>query len=158
MNENAPRFIVDRDLHPLCKTLRMLGFDALSRGDLSPREAMRRAVEEKRVWIRENLETVGEQYGVRYFILQSRNLRDQLAEIETAYRLSEFQNPFSRCLKCNESIVPVDAAEAADRVPEKIRASFTEYYTCPTCGRVYWHGSHLKKMKTKLEEMGWKLR
>jgi hypothetical protein len=134
----------------------MLGFDALNRGDLSPREAMRRAVEEKRIWIRENLATVGSEYGVRYFVLQSQNLRDQLAEIEAQYHLSEFQQPFSRCLKCNEPISAVDPGEVRDRVPEKIRISIAEFYICRACGRVYWHGSHLKKMKGKLQQMGWK--
>jgi len=155
MSGDAPKFILDRDLFPLCKALRILGIDALCRGDFSPSEAMRRAVEEHRIWIKDDMETVSSDYGIRFFVVQANEMEDQLSELENHYRLSEFANPFARCLKCNELIVEVSKPSIEDLVPQRVYATFDNFYKCESCGRIYWPGTHQHRMKDRLSNWNW---
>ena len=155
MTSEAPKFILDRELFPLTKVMRMLGFDTLSRGDLSLSKAVRLAIEERRIWVRKDIETPSLQYGIRYYVLQSDNIADQLDEINTQYVVKDFIEPFSRCLKCNQSLLELPRSEAKAKVPEKIFKTFQQFYICFICHRVYWPGSHLKRMKEKLKNWGW---
>lgn len=155
MTEEIPKFILDRDLFPLTKALRMLGLDALSRGDVSLREAVRCAVEERRIWIRKDASAPSLQYGIRYFLLESENPAEQLDAVEEHCPIREAAEPFSRCLKCNRVLSTLPRSEAKEKVPEKIYATFAEFSRCPNCGRIYWPGSHLKRMREKLKSWGW---
>ncbi|MBU0519779.1 Mut7-C RNAse domain-containing protein [bacterium] len=155
MSETPPRFMVDRDLFQLCKALRILGFDTLNRSDLAPREAMRHAVEERRIWIKEDMETVAPEYGVRYFVVHSIAAEDQLLELEAQYHLAQFAAPFARCLKCNVPISDVDKSSIENRVPERVFRSFDKFYKCKSCDRIYWPGTHLQRMKDRLPAWNW---
>ncbi len=137
--------------------LRVLGFDALDRDMLSLREALRLAIEERRIWIKRSDDSPGAQYGVRYFLLESEEVPDQVREIDLQYHLKDHINPFSRCLKCNEPLGEIERSRIEDRVPERIFASFANFSICPKCERIYWPGSHLERMKKKLESLGWEI-
>lgn len=134
----------------------MLGFDALSRGDMALKTAIERAIEERRIWVRRDMDTPSLQYGVRYFMVHSDDEADQLQELQSQYSINRYTKPFSRCLKCNLTLVEAEREAVVGRVPEKIATSFDRFYICPECGRVYWPGSHLQRMKRKLLEWGWK--
>jgi uncharacterized protein with PIN domain len=153
--DEPPRFIVDKGLFPICKTLRMLGFDVVDRRSMPLKEAVGRAIEEKRIWIRRSLETPALQYGIRYFLIQSDETEQQLKEIEAEYHLRDHKQPFSRCLRCNEILREVDLSEVVEQVPDKVRKTQTRFYRCDHCRRIYWPGSHLQRMKKRLQEMGW---
>ena len=66
--------------------------------------------------------------------------------------------PFTRCLECNVPLREISIGEAAPRVPPRIARDFKEFHECPTCGRVYWKGSHYEAMVTRvgriLERLG----
>jgi len=89
------------------------------------------------------------QYGVRYFMVHSDDEADQLRELQSQYSIAGRAEPFSRCLKCNLTLVEVEREAVVGRVPEKILASFEQFYICPECERVYWPGSHLQRNYTK---------
>lgn len=155
MTPEAPKFVLDRELFPLCKTLRMLGFNALSRDDFPLEETVARAIEERRIWVRKDIEAPGLQYGIRYFLVQSDDVPGQLSEIESQYPIRECARLFSRCLKCNELLCEVPLAQVKERVPQRVLIAFQQFYVCPACNRIYWPGSHLQRMKKKLEAWGW---
>jgi hypothetical protein len=41
--------------------------------------------------------------------------------------------------------------EHAQQVPDDVRQSQDALLVCPKCSRVYWRGSHYKRMRKKLE-------
>ena len=59
-------------------------------------------------------------------------------------------DPFSRCLLCN---VPVEHAAVAEAWPaDRVwRDAFHPLTRCPDCGRLYWQGGHVTRMRTRLE-------
>lgn len=58
--------------------------------------------------------------------------------------------PFTRCLIDNALLEPAGAADLA-RIPEQSRVLPGPFRTCPLCGRVYWPGSHVRRMSSQLE-------
>ncbi|RJP76911.1 MAG: hypothetical protein C4524_09175 [Candidatus Zixiibacteriota bacterium] len=150
-----PRFLTDTGLFPLGKALRMLGFDALYRGNLPLSEAVGRAVEERRIWVAAGADRLHLQYGIRYFLVESEEVLGQLQELDAAYGLKAQARPFTRCLKDNAELEEMSPEEARPRVPERVREGQEQFRRCPRCGRIYWPGSHLQRMRRKLEAMGW---
>jgi uncharacterized protein with PIN domain len=58
--------------------------------------------------------------------------------------------PFSRCLLDNAPLRPARAGELA-RMPETARREGEPVTACPECLRVYWPGSHVRRMRARLE-------
>ena len=57
--------------------------------------------------------------------------------------------PFTRCLVDNARLRPATRAEHA-RLPERARAVGGPVRACPDCGRLFWPGSHVKRMADRL--------
>jgi uncharacterized protein with PIN domain len=151
---DPPKFIVEAGLFPLCKALRMLGFDSLYRGNLSPSEAIQRAIEEQRIWIRSQPQELNLQYGIRYYVVLSSEVAAQLAEMDLQLNLHSGAYPLSLCLKCNYPIDSIPKSAAQGGVPERVFTDFDLFYRCPRCRRFYWPGSHYQKMQAKVNSWG----
>lgn len=61
---------------------------------------------------------------------------------------------FTRCLRCNSRLVPVEKSRIEHRLLPKTRKYFHEFFLCPGCGRIYWSGSHMDKMRDRLRAVG----
>lgn len=57
--------------------------------------------------------------------------------------------PFSRCLLDNAPLAAAPAP-AHERLPPKARALGGAITTCPACRRLYWPGSHVRRMRARL--------
>ena len=60
------------------------------------------------------------------------------------------RHAFTRCMEDNTPLRPATAGEAA-QAPAEARAFGGPLMACPTCGRIYWPGSHHRRMKHRLE-------
>ncbi len=82
------------------------------------------------------------------------NAREEFLSI--AKRLSAVgiqPDPFSRCLECNDELVPLDRTRVRDKVPPYVLESKDSFNGCPSCGRVYWEGTHSERMEEEVEWM-----
>jgi hypothetical protein len=61
-------------------------------------------------------------------------------------QLQRMAAPFTRCTCCNALIEPVDAAELRD-VPQRVGKRQERFWRCPGCERIYWEGSHHRRMR-----------
>jgi uncharacterized protein with PIN domain len=75
----------------------------------------------------------------------------QFAELFRRLDLAALAQPFSLCLHCNLPLRPVPKAEVLERLPESVRVQHDEFNTCDSCGRVFWKGSHYKRMAGMLD-------
>jgi len=90
----------------------------------------------------------------RTLILRSNDPQEQLAEAVRGLGLRRVKlAPFSRCLRCNEPLSPLDPREATGAVPAYVAASQSQFARCPACGRVFWPGSHHQRMISRLKEL-----
>ena len=148
-----PRFLCDEMLGRLCRYLRAAGYDALFSADgLSDGELLRQCHAEGRYFLTQD-QLVREHKAARgvALILPHGDL-DCIAALLTAYfRLDWLSHAFTRCLLDNTLLVTADAA-AQERAPLDALREDEPLYHCPSCGRVYWRGSHYKRMHARLAQ------
>jgi uncharacterized protein with PIN domain len=125
----------------LCKLLRICGIDTLysNRGTAILVEARK----EGRIILTMNTRLRGKE-GV-YFI-ENTTPQSQLESVITEYKLQRTIQLFSRCIECNDKLVPTPKVAVRDKVPYYTYKHFDDFAICPSCQRVYWKGSHYKKM------------
>lgn len=135
------KFVCDGMLGRLCKLLRICGIDTLysNRGTAILVEARK----EGRIILTMNTRLRGKE-GV-YFI-ENTTPQSQLESVITEYKLQRTIQIFSRCIECNDKLVPTPKGAVRDKVPFFTYRHFDDFATCPSCQRVYWKGSHYKKM------------
>ena len=134
----AMKFIVDRTVGKLGKYLRMLGFDVIYDPGGSREEMAARASNEERVILTRSRKNLGkgDPRGIRW--VGSDNPRDQLAEVLGHFRLKPGANRFfSRCLFCNEELLPLAKERAEGKVPDFIYQAYDSFHLCPRCQRIY---------------------
>jgi len=78
---------------------------------------------------------------------------EQFKEIVKLYGLQEHFKPMGRCIVCNEKINPVNKTDIKEFVPLKVYEWKEEFFQCSGCSKVYWEGSHHKKMMEQLQEV-----
>jgi len=149
--ENRPlrrlRFVLDVHLGKLAHHLRMFGFDTLYRNDYTRDDLVGIAGAEDRILLsKSRMLLEGNPVGAGYRV-RSSDPREQLIEVLRRFDLWRSAKPFRRCLHCNAALHPVRKDDVMERLPEKVRALYDEFNACPACGRMYWHGTHYRKME-----------
>jgi uncharacterized protein with PIN domain len=83
-------------------------------------------------------------------LLSREGLDHAAAELRERLHIDWLHAPFSRCLLDN---APLQEAPPAvlDRLPERTRQGAGRITVCPACGRVYWPGSHVRRMRARLD-------
>jgi uncharacterized protein with PIN domain len=61
--------------------------------------------------------------------------------------------PFTRCVMDNALLRGATADEIA-QIPAQARDGPGPIRACPSCGRIYWPGSHVKRLRARLEALG----
>lgn len=142
------RFLVDHMLQKLGRYLRIVGLDAAEGGGRT-HELIRRADAEGRVFLTRNTH-LGEQYPVpeRWLLLRSDDPVQQLREVVAAFGVDPRAALFTRCIRCNVALA--DEPDPGPAVPERVRRRYTRFFRCPSCGTVFWHGSHVANTCRKL--------
>jgi len=148
---NPPRFLCDVMLARLARWLRAAGHDTLLAGAQVPDgELVRCAVEQGR-W----LLTLDRQMAAhkaaqeQVIVLAHGSLAEQVAQLGRLIDIDWLARPFSRCLLDNALLEPARPGDI-DRLPEGVRRAADAFFTCPVCGRVYWAGSHHRRMAATL--------
>jgi uncharacterized protein with PIN domain/sulfur carrier protein ThiS len=148
----AWRFVADAHLGGLARLLRMAGFDTLYDNGMDDAAIAAVAAAQSRVVLtrdRELLKRRGVGYGCYVHALRPAG---QLAEVAGRLDLAAHAAPFTLCLHCNAPLREVARELVLDRLPETVRAHHRQFSTCDLCHRVYWKGSHWKRMCALLDE------
>jgi hypothetical protein len=82
------------------------------------------------------------------YCLRSLDSWEQLLEVIQRFELTGRIQPFHRCLRCNHPLQPVEKESILDRLEPLTRKYFDEFHLCPSCGQVYWKGSHYERMQS----------
>ncbi len=141
-----PRFLADAHLGRLAGYLRMLGFDTVIAGTADDRELARQAAREGRILLTRDRALLMRREVTHGCYVRPRPPRAQLAELVRRLDLCGAIRPFSRCIRCNGELEPVTKEAVRGRLPPGVAARCREFRRCPACGRVYWKGSHHRRM------------
>ena len=83
-------------------------------------------------------------------VLEGERLDEAARALRRRLGIDWLRAPFSRCLVDNAELRPA-GAQALARVPGSARRDGETVTVCPECARVYWSGSHVRRMRARLE-------
>jgi uncharacterized protein len=140
-----PKFVADAMLGRLARHLRLLGFDVLYDNKLDDNAVLATALEQRRIILTRNHALAKRPLASNHLLIESDHVRDQAAQVLSAFELE--QRPLIRCSICNAPLAPIAKKAVRDLVPHYVYAGQREFQSCSGCGRVYWRGSHVRRME-----------
>jgi uncharacterized protein len=144
-----PRFVADCNVGRLARWLRALGYDASYHAQIGDAELVREAAAEGRVLLTRDRDLTKRRAiqtgAVRAVLIRDDDVRIQLRQVFAELAL-DLRRSLTRCIECNAELQPRLADRVVERVPPFVRSTQSRYSECPACGRVYWAGTHWKRM------------
>ena len=143
----TPRFVADAHLGGLARLLRLTGFDTLYDNAIRDDDVERLCIEEQRIVLTRDRELLKRRTITHGCYVRSLRPEPQLQEIFSRLDLAGLSRPFSLCLSCNAALHPVEKAQVQEQLPPGVRAHYEHFSICHACGRVFWEGSHWKRLR-----------
>jgi uncharacterized protein with PIN domain len=137
-------FLLDVHLGTLARRLRLLGVDTAYRNDADDPGLVGRARQERRILLTQDRGLL-----MRRALWAGAFVRGQGADAQLADVLDRFAPPlapWTRCSACNGPLADVPKDEVADQLEPGTRRRYEKFVRCHSCGRVYWHGAHGKRL------------
>jgi uncharacterized protein with PIN domain len=156
LNE-ATRFAADAMLARLARWLRVLGYDTWFDIGVADPVLVEVARTEDRILLTRDRQLLQELRPPRAHEVRQDDPLQQLRELVLALELAPPSELFTRCLLDNAALRVVPPAEALPLLPEGVRGLPGPVRRCPVCARLYWDGSHVRRMRAGIERVlpGW---
>ncbi|MGA9062722.1 MAG: Mut7-C RNAse domain-containing protein [Terracidiphilus sp.] len=148
-----PKFVLDVHLGRLAGHLRMLGFDVLYVNRADDRELVRISAEQRRILLTRDRGVLKHSAVTHGYWLRETDSRRQASEVVARFDLARSLHPLTRCIVCNELLREVSKAEVRGRVPQGTLEWCDEFRECAACRRVYWYGSHCRRMRQWIDQL-----
>ena len=147
------RFIADVQLGGLAKYLRMLGFDTLYENSYADAKVARISTDEQRIVLTRDRALLMHKVVSHGCYVRETRPRQQLEEIVSRLDLYRAIKPFSRCLRCNRELEPVEQDVIRDRLPPRNARFYCRFWICDQCDSIYWEGSHWRRMEQVIGDL-----
>jgi uncharacterized protein len=141
------RFVLDTHLGRLAAYLRLMGFDSLYESDYSDEQLARISVAERRIILTRDRGLLKRGQVTHGYCVRATDPRQQLVEVFGRFDLRNAARPFTRCLRCNGLLHPVAKEAVGHLIPPATAERTEEYAQCESCSRIYWPGSHHRRMQ-----------
>ena len=153
----GPKFIADSNVGKLARWLRMMGYDTIFFSGIDDGELIDIALEEGRVVLTRDTRIMKRRVAtsgqLKIVLTKDDDPKKQLRQVVRALKLDSCLRQFTRCLECNQSLVPRSKEEVKDLVPPYVFLTQTQYMQCPYCQKIYWRGTHWQRMNKELEKI-----
>jgi uncharacterized protein with PIN domain len=140
-------------LGSLNRWLRICGYETEFMRDASDEKVLERAMEGRFVVLTRDrrLSRESRRRGVEVFLVEGGNDEERLASVARAFNL--FLDPvMARCTLCGGRLDPVSKDDVAGEVPADSLEAYDDFWRCKGCGKVYWRGSHWRRIVEKVAE------
>lgn len=150
-----PRFFCDAMLGGLSRWLRAAGYDASFEYGIDDGVLVRVAAEQGRVVLssdggifERNVVKRGEVRALR--VPRATPPVEQLAFVLRAFDL---QTTEARCMACSGELLETTKADVAGIAPPRSFAAYDRFWTCASCQKLYWHGTHWSRIARRLADV-----
>jgi hypothetical protein len=147
------QLVCDSMLGRLARFLRLLGADTLYRRDWRDAELTSLAHRERRLLLTRDTRLAQRRDAPPHLLLASNDAFGQLVEVCRALGISPGAACFTRCLACNAELTESTPQAERDRLFPFVRETRDRILACKGCRKLYWEGTHLKKMREMLGEL-----
>ena len=146
-------FIVDCMLGKLAKWLKILGFDTLYFNKIEDDDFLVHAQKEKRVILTRDTGIIERSGDLKNFFIESEDWKEQVKQVLDTFELWDEVQPNSRCIECNTALKNLSKSKAKNLVVPFVYEHAESFALCPSCGRVFWQGTHFQDMEYKIDEI-----
>jgi uncharacterized protein len=147
------RFVADAHLGGLAQLLRLAGFDTRYDNHYADDVIEHLAEVEARIVLTRDRELLKRRTLLRGCYVRALQPDGQFREVSTRFDLAPHMHAFRLCLMCNAPLRAAHPEELGDRVPDGVRERHTRFATCDVCHRVFWEGSHWKRMRARIDQL-----
>jgi uncharacterized protein with PIN domain len=146
------KYLCDEMLGTLAKWLRIIGYDVCYIKGVQDKELIEKAHLEARILLTRDKDLA--KACENSFYINSKILEEQLISVIRHFSLIiDVKKVLTRCTICNRELIPENKAEVRDYVPPYIFANHDDFWICRTCNRIYWKGSHVDTMISRLQKL-----
>lgn len=154
-SRDCDRFIADVHLGALARHLRLLGIDVAYKHDIDDDRLIGMMLAENRALLTRDRRLLMRSIVRHGYCPRSDDPEEQTREVLRRFSVSGppgRQAMMSRCLRCNGILREIPKREVlADLAGEpRTLRYYNDFLRCPDCGRIYWRGSHYKKLTARL--------
>jgi uncharacterized protein len=141
----------------LARWLRVLGMDTAYDPGVPDPMLVRWAQAEQRILLTRDRNLVAALRPQRSLLVEADAPLLQLRQVVAQVGVEPPVELFTRCLVCNAELYPASIEDIDTRIPTASRGLPGPVRCCPSCNRVYWPGSHTRRMRAALARAfpGW---
>lgn len=150
------KFIADSMLGRLAKWLRILGYDTLYHPAVEDSVLLRIAREEGRTILTRDTRLIRTRGLKNFIFIHNDYPEEQLKQLfkEGVIKESLLSTTLlSRCVHCNTVLYSFPSEKAEGSVPDFVLWKSEAVKRCPSCGKIYWKGTHPEKIKDSLMKL-----
>ena len=151
MAPKAPRFLADAMLGSVARKLRIFGFDTSYIAHAPDDKILKTGIEQDRVILTADKELFKRvvKAGAPGVLVSGAGDVDDIVHILSKNGVISIQldGIGSRCSKCNGLLEGSTPDKVKSGIPGKVKECHSEFYQCTSCGKVYWEGSHLRRIR-----------
>ena len=144
------KFLADINVGKLARLLRMAGINTATVTGGPITEIADQAVKSSRIMLSTNRDLLKQSRIVFGRLVRSAHPISQFRDIRDTFNLVPLFKPFSRCMKCNGPLNPVDKKKIVHRLKPLTIKYYSTFKQCESCSSLYWPGSHHEKMSAEL--------
>ena len=151
------RFAVDGMLGSLARKLRIYGFDTLYDSSFNDDELLRLVQTKQLILLTSDRElfTRALRLGIQSILLTEEKDVERIVTVFRTLKVSsgDIDAAKSRCAACNGELLSTNRSNLKASLPDTTLRRHEYYYTCKNCGKVYWKGSHWRKLESLAREV-----
>ncbi|MFN4336490.1 MAG: Mut7-C RNAse domain-containing protein [Candidatus Nitrosocaldus sp.] len=142
------RLLLDGMLGSMARKLRIFGFDTLYYNGLDDSALLDKCIKDCRILVTSDEELFhhASRLGVRSILVKGNGMDDMVYLLRlVGIRSIGFDINNARCSLCNSTIIHV-SKDSLRGLPDEVLKRYENFYICSSCGKVYWEGSHIKRI------------
>ncbi|MCP5053373.1 MAG: twitching motility protein PilT [bacterium] len=149
---NPPRFLCDVHLRKLARRLRLLGFDTAIDPRWDDPQLADISQKENRVLLSRDRGLLMRNRVTQGRLIRNTDPERQVREVLQHFDIPGQVRPFTRCTLCNGNLERVLVESQAfketlaAKIPPKVLCWCDEFHHCASCEKVFWKGSHYRKL------------
>lgn len=146
----SEKFLADAMLGSVARKLRIFGFDTEYMAHTDDDEVLQAGVDQGRIILTADKEFFKRivKHGAQGILVDGTGDLDDLVHILSKIGITAVKIAAgSRCASCNGPLEGRTLAQVEEIVPAAVAGRHSEFYQCALCGKVYWEGGHMKKLR-----------
>lgn len=141
-----PRFIVDVNLGGLARLMRLMGLDTRCDWAATDAALAETAAAEHRILLTRDRRLLARRTVTHGVFVHADRPFEQIVELIRRLDLTDRLAPFTRCLRCGGIVTDVAKADIIEHLEPLTRRYYDTFRRCSECGRIYWAGSHHRRL------------